>query len=136
MNIGKVAAAFVVIVVGAALVAGLRISGSPNEQRNIRADRLRVANLQSLSSTIERYYRETRVLPADLGAVLNGWAGSEIPRDPETNQYYDYEIEGEQAYRLCATFARGSRPTQRVEFWSHPAGRQCFSFDYSELVLN
>ena len=125
-----------VLVVVAAVIAGLVISGSPREQRLLRADDERVNDLQRLSRVIERYYRETESLPEDLQALLNGWISQEIPRDPATDVAYGFERVDGTAYRLCADFSLESLPTRQPEFWSHAAGRECFSFDYAELVLD
>ena len=136
MSTGRLGLIGVVIVVVAAVAAGLVISGSPGEQRRLRADDERVADLQRLSNVIGRYYRETESLPGDLATLLNGWISQEIPRDPDTDQPYGYELLAETAYRLCADFALESRPTRQPEFWDHGPGRQCFAFDYSDIVLD
>lgn len=136
MNAGKLTLAGIVVVVVAAVVAGLYISGSPLEQRMMREDSRRVADLRRLSRAIENYYRGTEMLPSDLDTLLNGWASSEIPRDPETDRDYEYEIRSDQTYQLCATFSLDSRPATQSEFWTHAGGHQCFSFDYSALVLD
>lgn len=133
---GRLALFGVIAVVMVAVVAGLIIAGSPAEQRRLRADDHRVRDLQRLSSTIQRYYRDTEKLPADLGTLINGWATTGIPLDPETEQEYAYEIVDADHYRLCAEFARDSRPSLPTDFWTHGSGRQCYSFDYSELVLD
>jgi type II secretory pathway pseudopilin PulG len=136
LNAGKLALIGIVAVVIAAVVAGLVISGSPAEQRRLRADDRRVGDLQQLTRAIQRYYEETERLPETLDALVNGWISSELPRDPDTEAEYDYEITGSSAFRLCAEFARASRPNAEPEFWSHGAGGHCYSLDFSELVLD
>jgi len=136
MNAGRLALAGVIVVVVAAIVAGLVISGSPGEQRQLRADDARVTHMRQLSGAIQRFYRETRMLPPDLETLLNGWASSEIPQDPVTDEPYGYELVSPRSYRLCASFARPSTTDTLQEFWSHEAGQQCYFFDYSDLVLD
>lgn len=136
MNAGRPAFIGVVVIVIAAIVAGLVISGSPAEQRRLRADDRRVGDLQQLARTIERYYVDTESLPAELDALVNGWISSGLPRDPTTATEYDYEVTGSSTFRLCAEFARESRPNAEPEFWSHGPGRHCYSLDFSELVLD
>jgi hypothetical protein len=126
----------VIAIVIAAVVVGLFIAGSPAEQRQLRMDSRRVTDLQRLSRAVERYYRDSEKLPQDLATILNGWTSSDIPKDPETEQDYAYEIISNRAYRLCADFALASREDEQPEFWSHLSGRQCFAFDYSDLVLD
>ena len=136
MNTGTLGVVGIVVIVGAAIVAGLVISGSPTVQRQLREDASRVTDLQRLSRSVERYYRDTEMLPYDLDVLLNGWASDEIPQDPVTDAAYAYEIDGSNRYRLCAEFALESEPGLQPEFWEHSAGRYCFAFDYSDLVLD
>lgn len=135
MNRGRLALIGVVAVFVAAIVAGLVISGSPAEQRRLRADERRVSDLQQLSRAVERYYIQTERLPRELDTLVNGWISSGLPRDPETEAGYDYEITGDSTYRLCAEFARESAPGTE-QFWSHRAGRHCYELDFSEFVLD
>lgn len=136
MNAGRLPLVGVIVIVVAAILAGIVISGSPAEQRRLRADDRRVTDLQRVASALQIYYRSTRKLPPDLATLQNGWASAEVPRDPDTGADYDYEVGGASSYRLCAEFARDSRPNAQPEFWSHGEGRHCYTLDYSELVLD
>ncbi|HUF71599.1 MAG TPA: hypothetical protein VMR74_01740 [Gammaproteobacteria bacterium] len=136
MNTGKLSLLGVVVIVIAAIVAGLVISGSPTEQRRLRADDRRVSDLQQLARAIQRYYVETEGLPGELDALVNGWISSGLPHDPDTEAEYDYEITGGSTFRLCAEFARESRANAQSEFWSHGAAHHCYLLDFSELVLD
>ena len=136
MNAGRLAFLAVIAIVAVAVIAGLIVSGSPAEQRRLRADDRRVDDLQRLSGTIRRYYNETESLPPDLGTLVDGWALSGIPLDPETEAEYEYEIVTGNTYRLCADFSRESRTNAPRDFWTHGSGRQCYAFDYSEIVLD
>lgn len=136
MNASKLIFGGVVVVVVTAIVVGLLISGSPAEQRMLRADDLRISHLQRLSRSIKNFFDSTESLPSDLEVLLNGWTTQEIPRDPETDQIYDYEIVDDRRFRLCAEFALDSRPNRQPDFWSHGSGNQCFAFDYSEVVFD
>ena len=136
MSGGRLGLIGAVVVVVASVIAGLLISGSPEEQRQLRADDERVNDLRRLSNVIERYYRETESLPADLTTLLNGWISQEIPRDPATDAPYGFELTGATAYSLCADFALESRPDRHPEFWDHGVGRECFFFDYADIALD
>jgi hypothetical protein len=136
MSAARLALVGVVIVVAAAVIAGLVITGSPQEQRMLRLDDRRLTDLQRISRTVENYYRDTEMLPAELEMIVNGWTSSGVPRDPETDMSYGYEVLSRTTYRLCADFALDSRPDLQAEFWKHADGRQCFSFDYSDIVLD
>ncbi|MES1213197.1 MAG: hypothetical protein ABUL64_01290, partial [Singulisphaera sp.] len=50
------------------------------------------------------------------------------PRDPESDEPYEFTVTGETTYELCATFSRERQSDYRV-FWNHPAGRQCFTIN-------
>lgn len=133
MNAGRLAAWSTIASVTAAIVAGLIISGSPLGQREIRFDERRVADLRRLSSAIERYYRDTRRLPASLDALVDGQRLTSLPRDPVTDMAYSYSASGGARYRLCADFSREADAPAAGYFWAHASGRECFDFDYSSL---
>ena len=117
----------------AAIVAGLIVSGSPQRQRELRFDERRVSDLRGLSNAVSRHYRETRRLPETLERLVDGMALSAVPRDPGTNEAYEYEIDGPRDFHLCATFLRASPNSAPDEFWNHPDGRHCFRFDFSSM---
>jgi type II secretory pathway pseudopilin PulG len=134
MSAGRIGLVAAVLVVVVAVVAGLVISGSPGEQRLLRADETRVGDLQRISNSLQRYFLETGELPDDLNTLVNGWISAGIPVDPATEDAYEYELTGDRAFRLCAVFALESRQQDpRQEFWNHTAGRDCFAQDYSNL---
>lgn len=127
-------AAFVSIVaVGAAVAAGLYLSGSPAEQRLLRFDEHRIADLRSIAAALNRYIVEADRLPAVLDELVDGRRLIRLPRDPETDEPYEYEITGERSFLLCAEFSRESPPEMSRDFFKHEAGRTCFPFDYSDL---
>lgn len=129
----RLAAGLAIAVVVAAIVAGLVISGSPEQQRLLRLDSQRVNDLQSLSQWISVNYSSTRELPAELAELVDGRMLSRVPRDPESDQAYAYEILDRREYRLCAEFALPSEHPELDGFWAHAAGRQCFRFDLSSM---
>ena len=115
------------------IVAGLWFAGSPQQERRRSLDQRRIGDLNMLAEAIDAYTRENLVLPASLDQVVD-FRFSQVRsiRDPETGAPYDYAGLDSLRYQLCATFElpdtaavteyeRGSR------FWSHGAGRQCFT---------
>ncbi len=115
------------------IVAGLWFAGSPQQERRRSLDQRRIGDLNMIAEAIDAYARENRVLPATLDQVVD-FRFSQVRsiRDPETGAPYDYAGIDSLRYQLCATFElpdtaavteyeRGSR------FWSHGAGRQCFT---------
>jgi hypothetical protein len=136
MSWQRLASAFAIIVVVAAIVAGLVISGSPERQRLLRLDEQRVSDLRTLSQRLSSRYASTRELPAELAGLVDGRTLSSLPRDPESDEPYVYELPERRVFRLCAEFALASEDREPDDFWSHGAGRQCFSFDLSDVRFN
>ena len=130
-------AVLVLAIVVAAIVGGLLIVGSPGEARLQRLDDRRVSDLRQLSSAVNVYWTRNRQLPVSLDAALPGLSGSTPPLDPGTGQRYTYRaIEGDR-YELCAVFSRASADGAewaRDPFWSHTAGRQCFTLEAKDLT--
>jgi hypothetical protein len=131
MSAGKLALIGSVVVVAGAVIAGLIVSGSPLEQRLIRYDDRRVADLQTISNALLSYYRETKSIPPNLETLVNGWIRADLPHDPQTEDRYEYVRLSDRSFQLCADFIRASDSDARAEFWAHDSGRQCFTLDYS-----
>jgi hypothetical protein len=124
-------------VVGMALVAvaGLVLIGAPRSARVHELDRQRVRNLQALSATVESYYADFGRLPSAIDAMMSR-AYPQRPAtdvaDPVTHQQFEYAVLDSVRYRLCATFASRDSIGPFAEphsFWSHPAGRHCFTLE-------
>lgn len=136
MSAGRIALAASVVVVLGSVIAALFLIGSPARQRDLRTDETRISDLRSLSNALARYYRETRQLPDSIEQVMDGRIMSRLPRDPASGAAYEYERTGTARYRLCGDFARAGDTGEAEDFWAHPAGRQCFEFDYSAIRLD
>jgi hypothetical protein len=121
----------------AAVAGGLLLVGSPGEARLKRLDDQRVADLRRISSAVALYRTRTGTLPASLDAVRTQGAWRTPPRDPETDQAYEYRVLVDNRYELCATFDRLSdeeRPLWSTDvFWAHTSGRQCFPVDVTNV---
>jgi hypothetical protein len=107
--------------VGAAVVLGFTLTGSPSAQRALQADLQRVRQLQEIASSLGPG-RGSGQLPESLPAELQRL-------DPVTGTPYEYtRLSGEQ-YQLCATFSTDTRGqgSEYSRFWEHPAGRHCFT---------
>lgn len=129
MNVPRTAGWASAAVVAAAVIAGFVISGSPEVQRQKRLDDRRVSHLQQLTAALDGYWHDHGTLPEELSVVLDGRRLSHMPSDPVTGLGYPYEWLSPSRYRLCAEFAVASQPGDAQEFWSHPAGRECYEFD-------
>lgn len=126
------------IVVGS-IIAGFFVIGSPFTQREIRFDQEKISNLQSIQYEVVNYWRQKEDLPDTLSDLEDPLVGYIVPRDPQTNEPYEYRITGSLSFELCATFNREStfrkeevpiaRPTGygvTEENWEHDAGQNCF----------
>ena len=129
---GRIAALAAAVVFVAAVGVGLYLAGSPGEQRLVRFDQQRVLHLTEIRKSIDEYWRTHRALPARVDEDVIGITMPRVPRDPETDAEYEYELRGDDAYRLCAVFSRASADHMADEFWAHDAGRHCFDFQVTE----
>jgi len=121
-----------VIVVASAVGMGITMLGPPSEERARRLDDRRVEDLRRIASSVHLFQTRHDRLPAsreDLsrepGVIL------ETP-DPVTDEPYAYRIIDSMTYELCAVFDRESSESRAVGFWSHGAGRQCFTLKADE----
>ena len=133
----RIVGTFVTIVVTAAVVAGILLLGSPDEERARRLDQRRVQDLSGIARALDLYWTHNNSnLPASL-EVLRGDTGANISiTDPETDASYGFRLLDGDRYELCAAFAGESADSGRgvdEGFWSHRAGRQCFKRAAAEV---
>lgn len=124
--------AAVTLVVVATVAAAIAVLGPPSQQRQVRLDNHRIADLIAIKDAIAFYVNQYDALPSDLAALANQ-AELRIKRtDPETGAPYEYVSLGGRSYRLCAVFAAESEASQiaaqsyNEPGWGHGSGRQCF----------
>jgi len=131
-----------VIIVLGVIVAGFFIVGSPATQRQRRLDDQRINDLQTLQNEIVNYWQQKNKLPTRLDDLQNSISGFVPPKDPETNNIYEYNVNQPLTFELCAVFktensvnsqkstAPQSTPyyydTPYQQNWSHKTGRSCF----------
>ena len=130
MKTQRLAALGSVVVVGAAVVAGLVFVGPPSEQRMLRLDEQRVYDLMQLQYAVDSYWDEHRELPGTLPDVVDGRRLSQVPLDPASDQSYEYRATEARRFKLCAMFARPAEDARN--FWFHETGRKCFSFEVTD----
>ncbi len=130
----------VIGMVAAGVVAAFFVVGSPQTQRERRFDEQRVGDLQNIQWQIVNYWQTKGVLPPALSALEDDISGFRVPADPQTRNVYEYRMEGNMTFELCAVFSLDSKdagtggvvPMPRApaaEFgtnWEHGAGRTCF----------
>jgi hypothetical protein len=121
-----------VVVVLAALVAGLFVIGGPGEARLERLDTERTEDLRRIEQAVDEVWRHADTLPPSLDSLraANRLAPDDLT-DPTTGEPYDYRVLSDSTYELCATFDRASDDTPTTYSWTdignHGAGRHCFT---------
>lgn len=133
--VGWVALAFVC----ASIVAGFFVIGSPQTQRLMRFDQVRLSDLQNIQYQIVNYWQLKERLPATLAEMEDPLTGFIVPKDPSTNESYVYRATAPLTFELCATFKTESRGDAKStvpypvmngfenENWKHGIGEACFS---------
>lgn len=124
----------VILCIGAAIVYGIFLMGSPAKHRALQMDEKRVSDLQQISYAMDSYWRREGKLPQslqDLKGIQDIYLQSIA--DPVTGNIYEYVTQSQQSYILCAvfetdTFKEGILYVQKpfADPWEHGAGRTCF----------
>jgi glucan phosphoethanolaminetransferase (alkaline phosphatase superfamily) len=127
------------------IILGFSILGSPTSQRLQRYDLQKLSDLQNIQWQIVNYYQQKTSLPDSLDSLNDPISSWMTPRDPQTNEAYQYEKTGNLAFNLCANFNKESQAGQGLrdgsiamptygpspigkggENWSHQSGMHCF----------
>jgi len=115
------------LLVAAAITYGLFLAGPPSEQRKIKLDRKRVADLGNIEQAIDLYHAQEENLPETLTLLREKLQPQLRIEDPETGRPYFYERTGKNTYRICADFSAES-DAENLNRWTHDSGRHCFTF--------
>ena len=118
----------------AAIAAAFFVTESPSEARLRRIDEHRVQDLQRLSAAIDLHHSRTGSLPTTTLALQTTDQWETERRDPVSRAEYEYRaLDDGSRYELCATFDRDNiSATSVVVFWTHGAGRTCFTIKPKE----
>jgi hypothetical protein len=147
MNLNLAKRLFLVAAIAAVCVSvavGLKLLGSPSEERARKLDDRRVEDLQRLATAVDLYRSRAGHLPSSLEEVRRDLP-NDMSRDPVTEQPYGYRLISVDKYELCADFQRASEADRGyggydyggsagMGFWSHPAGHRCFESKSREAV--
>ena len=132
---GKRALVAVLVILVAFVVArGLLIIGPPGEERTRRLDARRIEDLQRISRAAEVFHGRHQRLPETLAELGLEPGLSSIAQDPVSGQPYPYRIVDANRYELCSAFDRETADRGSADFWSHGAGRQCFTLKVKETT--
>jgi hypothetical protein len=136
----KIFAFVVSVIVLITLIGGLASAGSPFNERLKRFDDRRTQDLHSIQSQITYYWQRKGALPETLNDLNDPLSSYIVPKDPQTNEQYEYRRISENSFELCAEFStssrsdandRGMRNSYPVDYYgdqsfTHDAGRTCF----------
>ncbi len=139
-KIPKILAWTISIVVLVSIIIGFFIVGTPMDQRNRKFDERRVENLQVIEDQIINYWIQKEVLPENLSKLEDSISGFFVPKDPESELIYEYNIIDSLSFELCAEFKTSSNDfgiaSERIkpvsvydsfqQNWTHEAERTCF----------
>lgn len=122
---GRLLAVIVSLCVITAITRGLFVLGPIQEQRDLRLDRQRIADLQRIVAAVDAYADANKSLPESLEA-LGKTPGFVLDiADPESGKPYGYTKRSSDTYELCAEFAMPSGAETDFQ-WAHRSGRSCF----------
>jgi hypothetical protein len=129
-----------IVVVLACLVVSFSIIDSPKKARELREDEERVEELQDITWSIRNFYDNKEELPQNLNELLSdSMIIEEVLLDPVTKKRYEFEIDDETHYKLCANFAHPSKDSEKQIYdnfidpkWGHKSGHQCFEIEIDE----
>jgi hypothetical protein len=122
------------------IVFGFFTAGSPLKARLYNFDERKVNDLTNIQYQIINYWQLKQVLPATLGDLTDSISGFIAPIDPQTNNSYEYKVNSNTSFELCANFNLSSNfgiigkslfavPTSVRMYndnWNHNSGRVCF----------
>lgn len=128
-----------IVLVGASVIAGFWIAGSPAQQRAIRFDEQRISDLSTIQYQIVDYWQRKRSLPQSTAELNNSISGFVVPKDPELRVDYGYKVTGSLSFELCATFVTSNSDKligkdravpayygMESSNWAHGQGKVCF----------
>lgn len=112
---------------------------NPKKQLAIKLDQQRINQFNSIYGYIQNYYKSNAALPQNLEFIST----ADVTRDPETQVPFEYEILGQNTFKLCATFSSDSTETsikgyrdtmpiynEEVDY-THQKGFDCINFRIS-----
>lgn len=144
--VGIFVLSILVIAVG---IYGIKLSGTPSENKAVRYDDVRIRDFSNIKTAIESYYQDNFRLPASLDLLLVQRAKTtvpylkKVPSDPKTKLTYTYTPLNTTQYKICGTFETSSDSISKRktgidpsevnnnlyggEDTSHPKGDYCFT---------
>jgi hypothetical protein len=142
-NMPRNLAISVSVLVLVSIVLGFFVVGTPMDQRRRRMDDQRISDLQMIQGQVIDYWVRKGALPAKLENLQDNISGFIVPTDPESKVQYEYIVDTNLKFELCAVFAMANNDKDSTSFktramiyspydsfqqnWQHDKGRTCFS---------
>lgn len=120
----------------AAIVGGMLLIGSPMTQRNMRIDAQQISDLNMLSENIVQFWQRKGTLPSELVDIEDDLLGISVPKSPEGQPPYVYNVKSDLSFELCASFLTDTTQDAQTDKrgfltsemrWQHSIGKTCFS---------
>jgi len=128
---GRAAGVIATVAVVGAVAAGIYVLGSPSEERVLKLDDRRTADLTTLAGAVDIFWTRHQRLPESLDELRSEPVGRLELQDPSSGRAYEYRALAERSYEVCAVFERDSAardsPARADGLWAHGPGRQCFT---------
>ena len=137
-NFDRLFALLATAVVTVSVIAGFWWLGSPNRQRQIRADQQRIRDIHEIASRLHQQAQQSqnRGKSVELQALLSP---NNRKTDPISGEPYEYQRLDTTHYQICAEFAADSAQNRLGRFswadkdlWDHLSGRHCFKLNVLE----
>ena len=133
-NFDRLFALLATAVVTMSVITGFWWLGSPNRQRQLRADEQRLRDIHEIALSLYQQ-SQNRGKPVVLKASLSL---NNRKTDPISGKMYEYQRLDSTHYQLCAEFATDSESRlgkfswAEKDFWHHLTGRHCFKLNVLE----
>ena len=142
-------------VVLASIVGGFLIMGTPGEARAKKMDAQRITDLQNIQWQVVSYWQQKEKMPKALTDLTDRLGGWQAPKDPQTSATYEYVLDKDLTFELCANFSRNNLGESKklkgrggygsntsiayptpiydgvsgtaTDNWEHNAGKVCFT---------
>lgn len=133
------------VVVVAAIVLALMVTGSPSSARATINDQQRISDLQNMQYQVTTFWELKQRLPASASELVDPANPMPLPVDPKSQVQYTYEKKGDKEFSLCATFETdmstdqinmrdsystapyGETGISDTKVWGHGIGETCFT---------
>ena len=137
-NFDRLFALLATALVTISVITGFWWLGSPNRQRQLRADQQRIRDIHEIASRLHQQAQQSqnRGKPINLQASLSPYNRK---TDPISGKTYEYQRLDSTHYQICAEFAADSAQNRLEnfssadkDFWHHLPGRHCFKLNALE----